>query len=246
MSAFVEINKPRSSAFLVSTWYRPPNSPPERFNGFQKVIDKIDAENRELCILGDVNCNLLPEASTHNFSYLTNIFDLYGLSQLITEPTRLTPVSKTLIDLCITNFPEKVTNSGVIHLVISDHSLILMTHKIHHDRNCPRTIEMRQFRHFQKNKFLSDVEQMPWSKVDLCSDPNDMWQEWKQMVVSCTDKHAPRSLKRISKKRAQWITGGIMHKMHRREFIKKKTISSNDHDMWEQFKCARNQVNAIN
>ena len=37
-----------------------------------------------------------------------------------------------------------------------------------------------------------------------------------------------------------------MHKMHRREFIKKKTISTNDHDMWEQFKCARNQVNAIN
>ena len=37
-----------------------------------------------------------------------------------------------------------------------------------------------------------------------------------------------------------------MHKMHRREFIKKRAISSNDHDMWEQFKCARNQVNAIN
>ena len=81
MSAFVEINKPRSSAFLVDTWYRPPNSPPERFNGFENVIDKIDAENRELCILGDINCNLLPEASTHNSSDLTNIFDSYGLSQ---------------------------------------------------------------------------------------------------------------------------------------------------------------------
>ncbi|CAH3146624.1 unnamed protein product, partial [Porites evermanni] len=29
---------------------------------------------------------------------------------LITEPTRVTPDSKTLIDLCITNSPEKVTN----------------------------------------------------------------------------------------------------------------------------------------
>ena len=42
---------------------------------------------------------------------------------------------------------------------------------------------------------------MPRSNVDLCSDPNDMWQEWKQMFVSCMDKHAPRKLKRISKKR---------------------------------------------
>ena len=31
--------------------------------------------------------------------------------------------------------------------------------------------------------------------------------------------------------------------MHRRDLIKKKAISSNDHDMWEQFKCSRNQAN---
>ena len=84
---------------------------------------------------------------------------------------------------------------------------------------------------------------MPWSNVDLCSDPNDMWHEWKQIFVSCMDKHPPRELKRISKKRAPWITKGLLHKMHRRDLIKKKAISSNDHDMWEQFKCARNQAN---
>ena len=82
---------------------------------------------------------------THNSSYLTNIFDIYGLSQLIDEPTCVTPVSKTLVLLCITDFPGKVTNSGVIHLGMSDRSLMFLTLKIHHDRNCPRTIEMRQF-----------------------------------------------------------------------------------------------------
>ena len=129
LSAFVEINKPRSSVFLVGTWYGPPNSPPKRFNKFENVIDKIDAENKELCILGDVNHNLLPEASTLNSLYLTNVFDIYGLSQLITEPKCVIPIAKTLIDLCLTNSPEKVTNSGVIHLGISDHSLMFMTPK---------------------------------------------------------------------------------------------------------------------
>ena len=78
----------------------------------------------------------------HISSYLTNIFDIYGLSRLITEPTRITLVSRTLIHLCITNSQEKDSNSGVIHLVISDHSLVFMTHKIHHDRNCPQPIEI--------------------------------------------------------------------------------------------------------
>ena len=239
----VEISRPRSSAFLVGTWYRPPISPPERFNEFEIVIDKIDFENKELFILGDVNCNLLPEAFAYNSSYITSIFDIYGLSQLITEPTRVTPTSKTLIDICITNSPKKVTNSGVIHLGIRDHSLVFMTRKVHYN---PRTIEMRQFKHFQKSNFLGDLEQMPWSNVDLSSDPNDMWQEWEQMFVSCMDKHAPRKLKRISKKRAPWITRGLLDKMLRRDLIKKKAICSSDHVMWEEFKCATNQsYNAI-
>ena len=90
---------------------------------------------------------------------------------------------------------ESYKNSGVIHLgiIIGDHALVFMTGKIHHDRNCPLTVEMRIFKHFQKNKFLSDLEQMPWSNVDLCSDPNEMWQEWKQVFVSCMDKNAPRA-----------------------------------------------------
>ena len=48
---------------------------------------------------------------------------------LITEPTRFTPVSKTLTDLCITNSTEKVRNSGVVHLKISGYSLVFITRK---------------------------------------------------------------------------------------------------------------------
>ena len=70
------------------------------------------------------------------------------ISQLITEPTRVTLVSKTLIDLCITNSQKKVTNSGVIHLGISDHSLVFLTRKAQYYRNGPRVIETRHFKHF--------------------------------------------------------------------------------------------------
>ena len=32
-------------------------------------------------------------------------------------------------------------------------------------------------------------------------------------------------------------------KMHKREFLKKKIASTNDHTIWEQYKEARNEVN---
>ena len=40
---FVEISMPRSTGFLVDTWYRPAGSPIELFNEFEKLVDKIDA-----------------------------------------------------------------------------------------------------------------------------------------------------------------------------------------------------------
>ena len=76
----IEITKPRSKPFLVSTWYRPPQSSPDLFSTFETIIDKIDAENLELYLLGDLNCNLLSEAVDNNSSHLLNIMDIYGLT----------------------------------------------------------------------------------------------------------------------------------------------------------------------
>ena len=98
---------PRSKPFLVSTWYRPPQSSPDLFAVFERVVDKVDAENLELYLLGDLNCDLLPDSVNANSSHLLNIMDIYGLTQLITEPTRVTQYSRTLIDLCLTNSPDK-------------------------------------------------------------------------------------------------------------------------------------------
>ena len=108
----VEITRPRSKPFLVSTWYRPPQSSPDLFSTFERIFDNIDAENLELYLMGVLNCNLLSEVVNNNSSHLLNIIDIYGLTQLITEPTRVTQYSSTLIDLCLTNSPDKISKSG--------------------------------------------------------------------------------------------------------------------------------------
>ena len=126
----IEIIRPHSRPFFVSTWYRSPNSPQDIFRQFESLVDKVDSEQKDFYLLGDLNCNMYDGSNNHNSSTLTNILDIYGLSQLISEPTRITPTSRTLIDLCITSSPEKISNSGVVHLGISDHSLVFMTLKI--------------------------------------------------------------------------------------------------------------------
>ena len=105
----VEITRPRSKPFLVSTWYRPPQSSPDLFSTFERIFDNIDAENLELYLMVVLNCNLLSEVVNNNSSHLLNIIDIYGLTQLTTESTRVTQYSSTLIDLWLTNSPDKIS-----------------------------------------------------------------------------------------------------------------------------------------
>ena len=50
--------------------------------------------------------------------------------QLIDEATRVTITTSSLIDHIVTNTPEKMSDFGVIHTGLSDHSLIFAIRKI--------------------------------------------------------------------------------------------------------------------
>ena len=65
-------------------------------------------------------CTFPPESDTRKLQFLSL---LYQLDQLISEPTRVTGTSATLIDLFFTNKPENIIQSGVVHIGISDHGL---------------------------------------------------------------------------------------------------------------------------
>ena len=240
----VEISNPRSKPFLVSTWYRPPQSPPDLFSTFERIIDKIDAENLELYLMGDLNCNLLSDVVSNNSSHLLNIIDMFGLSQLITEPTRVTQHSSTLIDLCLTNCPDKISKSGVINIGISDHSAIYFTRKVAHFRpNMHKNVEVRQLKNFNEADFVRDLRMIDWNSVTTHNNPNDMWDVWKHLLACVIDKHAPLRTKRVKNKRSPWITNELLREMRTRDFLKKKAASTNDHSIWKQFKDARNKAN---
>ena len=73
----------------------------------------IDDEDKEFHILGDLNCNILTNTINQPTKKLKEILETYQLSQLITEPTRVTANSSTLIDYYITSTPEKIVRSAV-------------------------------------------------------------------------------------------------------------------------------------
>ena len=164
---FIEIRKPNSKPFIVVNWYRPPNSPVELFSHLENLIARLDLTSLEFFLLGDMNADMASANNDNNARQLANIADIYGLRQLISEPTRITDKSATLIDLIFTNCPERVVCSGVAHISISDHSLVYVFRKLSINfRKGHTSVMYRNFKTFNRAKFRNDVYNENWEFMD--------------------------------------------------------------------------------
>ena len=82
----IEVRKHSTKPFVITTWYRPPNSSVDLFSHLYIHLRKLDTEYIEHYLMGDINCDLLSENNA-NVNALLNVSDVYGIKQLITEPT---------------------------------------------------------------------------------------------------------------------------------------------------------------
>ena len=139
-----DILLPKTKPIFVGIIYRPPTCI-NFLECFNKHLDDINLDN-EIFLLGDFNINLFHNGkyilkenqamqnripSTSLVSQYKLFCQRYSLEQIIKHATRTTCSSSTLIDHILTNFREKISQSGVIDIGISDHQLIHLTRKLH-------------------------------------------------------------------------------------------------------------------
>ena len=89
----IEVSRSYNKSFLISTWYRPPNSNLDILDEWALFLSKCDNENCELIIIVDFNCDVGKSPPDHQSQKLQFIRGLYQIDQLITEPPRITPTS---------------------------------------------------------------------------------------------------------------------------------------------------------
>ena len=134
-------------------------------------------EGKELKIMGDLNFNFLHENLNRS---LKTLCEVYQLTKMINEPTRITDSSKSLIDIILTNTPNGICTSGVLHLGISDHSMIYAIRKIAiPTKTKHKVVTTRNYKHFSASSFRRDLQTIEWDKLEHLDDPNEIWSEWK-------------------------------------------------------------------
>ena len=127
------------------------------------------------------------------------------------------------IDHIVTNTPGKVSDSGVIQTGISDHSLVFAIRIISVIKKQENTVEIRNMKKFDNQKFVEDLMRPHWENVYFVAEnPNAKWEIWKELLLEVLDKHAPLQHKKIRTKRVPWITSAIKELINARDKLKRK------------------------
>lgn len=231
---WLEMKLDKQKPLLIGYIYRPPSSLASWNDKIEETLEKIFIENKEMVIFGDFNYNFITTGS--NNSKWNNIIDTFNLSQLITQPTRVTPTSSTTIDHIYSNQPQNISYTAVPILSISDHYPIIFTRRL--NKNIKKgpvhtTINYRYLKNFNADNFLHDLSNQPWSLIDMFSDPDDALDTFNKLFLQTLDAHAPYKQKRVKhKNQADWFNGDIANAMHKRDLAKKKNNIS-DFKYWK-------------
>ena len=214
---WLEVKPNKSKPFLVGHIYRPPDSGIIWNETFEDCIENVLKEEKELYLLGDVNRDLLNRQIKTSWS---EYMEPFGLSQLVSEATRVTSTTKTLIDHLYTNCPENVTSIDVPKIGLSDHFPIFFTRKMHVQPKKGKhyTISYRSFKNFDEAKFSNDLNNVPWDIIRIFDDTNDILNAWTDLFLEVVDANVPIKQHRVKRKnQPEWITSDLMDAMKTRD-----------------------------
>ena len=147
--------------------YKSPLIPYSVYAAIHENLVAITTKYEHFLIGGDMNINhLQPDSSPCKF-FTNYVTEPFALTQVITEPTRITAQSSTLIDLMLTSCPENVKAHGVVDTPgISDHCMTFLAYSLKKPKFKPKMITRRDFRNFDKNAYLHDMSIAPWGNIE--------------------------------------------------------------------------------
>jgi len=142
----------------------------------------------------------------------------HGLTQIITEATRVTENTSTLIDHAYVSDQEMLNQPLVLNIQISDHFPTCIKFNGRVPSKQHHTIKYRSMTMFDKDDFVLDIQYAPWHVIEIFDDPNDALGYWLTLFLEILERHAPLREKRVKyAKFPDWWTPDITDAIRARD-----------------------------
>ena len=152
-------------------------------------LDQILIKYEHMCIVGDLNYNLLVSEKSHT---LRNIIDTYSLKNLIQDPTCHTKIIQpSLIDVFLTNSPSFLCNTINFDCGLSDcHNMTAACFKESCISNKRQQVTFRSYKNFQEAEFTQDLHLVGSLLIDIGLMRHYWWISWMSTLLK--SKNSPK------------------------------------------------------
>ena len=142
--------------------YRPPDTNKSTFfNEIYVTLNKILGKYDNILLLGDLNIDELKTGSDSS-NHLSNVKDVFNLTNLFKKPTCFKLQDETLIDLMLTNRPISFLKSQNFEMRLNDYHNLIVNIQRASFKNPPRKIityrDQKRFNHVRQDHFLRDLD----------------------------------------------------------------------------------------
>ena len=107
----------------------------------------------------------------------------------------------------------------------------------------PKTISVRNFKHFDRNEFLDDWKLAHFDEIkNYSNDANEMWLSWKSLYIDILNKHAPVTNVRLKGSTLPYMTKDLKNMIHQRDYLKAKAVKTRSKYLFQAFCQIRSRV----
>ena len=197
----------------------------------------------EFYLLGDINIDF--KRSSSLLSSYKNILNLFNCTQMVNEPTRVTPTTSSTLDHVVTNVKGRVREAGVIAFGFSDRLVTYCSRgtKTQNSDSEPKIKKVRNLKHYNAGKLRIELAKIYWSNVLLSLDVEYCVNEFTRLLNAAVDAVAPFREIRVRNHPNPWMNSTILAGINQRYsllscFKKDRTNVS----LYAEFCKVRNQV----
>ena len=241
---------------LCGVCYRPPDndsvSLDNFFECFQLVLDKIRQLPKQYIIvmLGDFNAHYdvaNPSGNSDVGGKLNSFLESNNLAQLIAEPTRVTFHSSTILDLVITNCPERFSASGTLSPPSNcDHSVIFASMNLFTHRSRSYKRHVWNFNNVNITDLNDELSQLHW--FSLCEnsiDIDEIYSCWYGHFRSIIEKYIPLKTVTIRPNDKPWMDSKVRLAIRKRDRLLRIHNIRPSPVTWESYRVQRNIVTSL-
>ena len=157
---------------------------PQTTKNFYDILENVCTQkdrvlDLECFLLGDLNSDF-SKTQSPLYQALKHFLYICNWVQVIKEPTRITPTCSSILNVIIVSDEEKISQSGIIPIGISDHFLTYCTrHSPKAKFNKHNTMRSRSMKNYSTEIFNEKLSEINWFKVINCDDVDVAWSNFK-------------------------------------------------------------------